>query len=159
MPIWNKSSEHRKRKDTVALNAKLERDNGSEHQNRRDGSKCWTRVNYSSERWNWEMMVALNAKTGEVALNAELKVWHDDSESRKQWMNGGSKRQTARKRWGGNMPQCSMSPQPSIQCKWLKVTLRVSNDAPLASRNDQVNSEHSLMTRSKKITRSVRVSQ
>ena len=36
--------------DTVAPNAKLERDNCSEHQNWRDGSKYRKRVNCGSER-------------------------------------------------------------------------------------------------------------
>ena len=98
------------------------------------------------ERQNWETMVALNAKIGEVALNIELIVWHDDFKCRKHWMNGGSERQTARKWWGRNMPQCSMPPQCSIQRKWLKGTLRVSNNAPLASWDNQIDYEHSLTT-------------
>ena len=76
-----------------------------------NAQRVWTtalnaewKTNNSFECRNWETMVALNAKTGEVALNAELKVWHDDSEWRKQWMNGGSERQTARKRWEENTP-------------------------------------------------------
>ena len=43
-------SEHRKREDTVALNAKLEMDNGFEHQNWSDSSERPMRVNYGSER-------------------------------------------------------------------------------------------------------------
>ena len=45
-------SERHKREDTVALNAKIETDNGSEDQNWRDGSERRTRVNYGSERRN-----------------------------------------------------------------------------------------------------------
>ena len=59
-------------------------------------------------RWLW-------TPNEEVALNVELKVWHDDSECRKPRMNDGSERQTARKWWGGNMPQCGMTLQILIR--------------------------------------------
>ena len=151
---------------TMALNAERRCDDGSEHRNRECDSERQTRKWWwlwtpkRSETWLWAPKLrsdALNVeteklwwlwtpKTGEVALNAKLKVWHDDSECRKPWMNGGSERQTARKWWGGNMPQCSIPPQCSIQRKWLKGTLRVSNNAPLASRDNQIDYEHSLTT-------------
>ena len=80
-----------KRKATMmALNAEIEK-----------GQRwLWTSKlgsNDGSERRNWEAVMALNAKTGKVALNTELNVWHDDFECHKPWMNGGSECQTARK--------------------------------------------------------------
>ena len=65
-------------------------------------------------------------------------------------MDGGSEHQTTREWWGGKMPQCSVPPQSSIRWKGSKKTPWVPKDALLASQNDQVDGEHSLMTRPKK---------
>ena len=49
------------------------------------------KTNNGSERQNWEMTVALNAKTGEVALNAEREWTTALNAERKT--NNGSERQ------------------------------------------------------------------
>ena len=106
----------------------------------------------------WKLMMALNAETKRSddddserqtkkwLWTPNWKMWHDDSECRnrgcdsecrKPWMNGGFERQTARKQCGRNMPQCGMSLQISIRWKWLKGTLRASNDAPLRAHLDE----------------------
>ena len=66
----------------MALNAKIENTTLSVNPGSDDGSEHWN-WECDSERQNWKAMVALNAKTREVALNAELKVWHDDFECHK----------------------------------------------------------------------------
>ena len=132
----NDGSEHQNRKmwwgwlwtpklKNATLNIKLKTNDGSERRNRDSDSECqtkkwwwwlWTsnwKHDDDSERRNWETMVALNAK---------WRSGSDDSECRKLQMNSGSKRQTARKWWGGNMPQCGMTLQISICWKGLKGT-------------------------------------
>ena len=64
----------------TTLNAKLERDNGSERQNWRDGSECQMRVDYGSERRMEKLTLALNANIENATPNVERRC--------------GSKRQT-----------------------------------------------------------------
>ena len=78
---------------SVTLNIKLGSTDGSEHRNwecDNDGSENqnWKYDEDGSERLYWEVL----------ALNAELKAWHGDSECRKSWMNGGPERRMDSKR-------------------------------------------------------------
>ena len=88
------------------MNVKLGSGDGFERRNWECDSDGSERQNWKCdedgfERWYWEVM----------ALNAELKVWHGDSECRKPWMNGGPKRRmkqnmTLNAEWRCNDSEC-----------------------------------------------------
>ena len=106
----------------MAMNAKTENSDGFEHQNWKtmmalnaktensdDGSKRQTENSDDSERWYWEMITALNAKlkivmalnaeTGNAALNVKLRKWWWWLWTPKLKSDGGSERQDWKCRW------------------------------------------------------------
>ena len=118
-PNWNRGSKHwtktnnyerqatkddfecRKRGCMVALNVKLN-----------DDQRLWTP--------NWEETLALNTKA-----KMRGRIW-----TLYLRMDGGSECQNARKRWGGNMPQCGMNAanlnpleRPEKESMNLKITM------------------------------------
>ena len=88
---------------------KLGSDSDSERRNQGCDSEC----QFENRWWLWTSKLKSDGGSERRQLEKWLwtpkwKMWHDDSECRKSWMDGGSERQTARKQCGGNMPQCGM---------------------------------------------------
>ena len=145
--------------------SKLRKDNGTERQTMNDNFEhCnWEDMvalnvvtNKEWRLWNpsCKEMVALNAQTEKRwwlwtsklrrDSGSECQIVKDDFE-RRNWedmvalnakLQGNDE--------GGNMLQCSVSPQLLIYWKSLKETLWVSKDAPLASWNNQIDYKYGL---------------
>ena len=62
---------------------------------------------------------------------------YDDSQRSRNGLSSEEVHKRPDKLKDGGMPQCDMPLQISIRWKWLKWTLRVSNDAPLRAHIDE----------------------